>query len=381
MRLQALISYTPMGMPEAHRLPVARQSMLAHASEVAQWVVLLLGWLWLGEQGMRLGWSLASGVLAVALWWMTRLVFRGRDWLARCPPGLVGLCGLLTAGSVHLPSQWQGQGAAHITLLAVALLWGVWSAMVESRGQPRSVEFGRLAWHPPVACAGVILVWRMPGGEHLASGGVSVLLLLCAAVLFVRDLRTATHADGRHSRPPEFQTLLAPSAMGVMMGSLWAGNGWCDGLGWTTDQAAMAHLLVMAGLPTLVAWFLCWPGWRRISPLSQTWLSLVLLAFGALLSLGNGAVLAMLLLSLAWALHRCSLSVQIGAAEVQAPWLACSTALLLGPVLLVWVGATSEFLGPAAMQSALALQGVLAAWQAGRLWRHRRLPTLPLSAT
>jgi hypothetical protein len=48
---------------------------LAHAGEVAQWTLLMLGWLWLGEQGSRLGWSLASGVMAVALLAASGLIF------------------------------------------------------------------------------------------------------------------------------------------------------------------------------------------------------------------------------------------------------------------------------------------------------------------
>ncbi|MEY4662235.1 MAG: hypothetical protein RLZZ239_708, partial [Pseudomonadota bacterium] len=52
----------------------------AHAGEVSQWGVTLLAWLWLGEQGMRLGWGVASGVLAVVVWWTARLAVRGTAW-------------------------------------------------------------------------------------------------------------------------------------------------------------------------------------------------------------------------------------------------------------------------------------------------------------
>ena len=54
-------------MSEASDRLATKHGALSHAGEVAQWVLMLLGWLWLGEQGMRLGWSLASGVLAVSL--------------------------------------------------------------------------------------------------------------------------------------------------------------------------------------------------------------------------------------------------------------------------------------------------------------------------
>jgi hypothetical protein len=75
-------------------------SALTHAREVAHWLVLLLGWLWLGEQGMHWGWPLASGVLAVALWWAVRLLCRGSAWALCCGPWAVGLLGLLTVGGV-----------------------------------------------------------------------------------------------------------------------------------------------------------------------------------------------------------------------------------------------------------------------------------------
>jgi hypothetical protein len=40
---------------------------LVHAGEVAQWSVVLLGWLWLGEQGMRLGCAAAQSRPCVGL--------------------------------------------------------------------------------------------------------------------------------------------------------------------------------------------------------------------------------------------------------------------------------------------------------------------------
>ena len=42
------------------------------ALALARWTALLMGWVWLGAQGQRLGWSVASGVLPVALWWALR---------------------------------------------------------------------------------------------------------------------------------------------------------------------------------------------------------------------------------------------------------------------------------------------------------------------
>ena len=127
-----------------------------------------------------------------------------------------------------------------------------------------------------------------------------------------------------------------------------------------------AHLALMAGLPTLMAWFM-----RRIRPfqadsLLQVRVSLSLLVLSAIMQLGESAahgVLAMLLPSLAWALHCCRQRVPNLLAQPVAPWVGRSCALLLGPVLLLWVGMVGPAHGPWALQIALAVLGVLAAGQ------------------
>jgi hypothetical protein len=100
-------------------------------------------------------------------------------------------------------------------------------------------------------------------------------------------------------------------------------------------------------------------------------LSLVLLALGALMLLGQSALyglLAMLLPSLAWAVH-CSRPRNAWALPVSAsPRWGRGMALGLGPGLLLWVGLASPLHGPLAMQTAMALLGTLAAVQASVLW-------------
>lgn len=363
MQQAALMNCIVMRMSEALPVKLSPNDWLAHAGEVAQWTLLLLGWLWLGEQGSRLGWSLASGVMAVALWWTARLMCRGQAWVFRCPPLLIGLGGLITALGVALTSQLPDQ-AAHLILLMVALLWGLWSAMVETRSQVSTFELGSLAWHPLLAAALVVLVLHLPESAQIKPWAVSFLLTLCAVVLWMRDQRTFRRVAVCRGPQAPIESLLAPSAMGLMMGSLWLDNTWCAGLGWRIDVMVAFHLALMAGLPVMVAGLL--RGWvaSRVSPHAQAQGVLVLLLGGALLLLGSSVwqtVLAIVLPALAWALHCCRPRRFQATASLMSPWIGRSLALLLGPLLLLWVGAASSADGPWPLRAAMLLFGILAA--------------------
>ena len=357
--------------------PTVNPTALAHAGEVAHWVVMLLGWLWLGEQGMRLGWSLASGVLAVALWWAVRILCRGRYWARQSRPLMLGLCGLLTALGVWLPVWMPDTASAHAALLALAVVWGVWGAMIETRSQTSTFRWSRLAWHPLLAGALVALVWSMPDPKMGAPVGQSALLAVCAALLHARERHSAVRVAPCKASAVAHTQLLAPSAMGLMMGALWLGDAWCAGLGWSPEHMVWAHLGLMAGLPALVALSLrCLPDAARLSA-HHAHIGAVLMVLGALMLLGNTAahgLLAMGLPSLAWALH-CSRHGM--APEAQAlgarGWPVLTwrwMALLLGPGFLLGVGVASPHWGPVAMQVALAALGGLAAlWLALSAWR------------
>lgn len=363
MQQAALMNCIVMRMSEALSVKLSPNDWLAHAGEVAQWTLLLLGWLWLGEQGSQLGWSLASGVMAVALWWTARLMCRGQAWVFRCPHLLIGLGGLITALGVALTSQLPDQ-AARLILLMVALLWGLWSAMVETRSQVSTFELGSLAWHPLLAAALVVLVLHLPESAQIKPWAVSVLLTLCAMVLWMRDQRTFRRVAVCRGPQAQIESLLAPSAMGLMMGSLWLDNTWCAGLGWRTDVMVAFHLALMAGLPVMVAGLL--RGWvaSRVSPHAQAQGVLVLLLGGALLLLGSSVwqtVLAIVLPALAWALHCCRPRRFQATASLMSPWIGRSLALLLGPLLLLWVGAASSADGPWPLRAAMLLFGILAA--------------------
>ena len=97
------------------------RALLPRADALAAW--LLLGWL-----GQRLGWSFASGVLPVVVWWAVRcgantVAARGAGPSFRALAG----AGVLLAGVSALPSGT----AALATLLLGAALWGGWSASLQ----------------------------------------------------------------------------------------------------------------------------------------------------------------------------------------------------------------------------------------------------------
>ena len=375
-----------MGMPMSDT-PVALRPVptaLTHAREVAHWLVLLLGWLWLGEQGMQWGWSWASGVLAVALWWAVRLLCRGSALALRCGPWAVGLLGLLTVCGVYGLQSTMTQPWAHGVLLGLAAVWGLWSALIETRSQVSTFELAPVAWHPVLAAALVACCWLWPDGEPFAETGFRVLLAVCTGVLYAHDRCSPSLAPACRGPRTGLQTLLAPSAMGLMMGTLRLGNAWCAGLGWRIEQMVGAHLALMAVLPTLAALVMRGALPSPASAMSQVNASLSLLALGALMLLGNSpvhGVLVMLLPSLAWAVHCCRQRSSVALAQSLAPWMTRSLSLVLGPLLLVAVGAASPQQGPWAMQSALALLGVLAAGQLVFLWSRKQGLHLLSSAT
>ena len=366
MRRVARTSCTGMPMSDTPVAAPQATTALTHAGEVAHWLVLLLGWLWLGEQGMHFGWSWASGVLAVVVWWSVRLLCRGSAWAIACQPLVVGLCAWVTVLGACLLESTMPQPFAHALLLGVAMSWGLWSALIETRSRVSTFQLGPVAWHPLLAASLVGLGWQWSAEAYFKHPGLIVLLALCAGLVYANDRRAATSPIVCRGPRASLQTLLTPSAMGLMMGSLWLGNAWCVNLGWSIQNMVGAHLALMAGLPTLMAWFM-----RRMKPfqadsLLQVRVSLSLLVCGAIMQFGESAahgVLAMLLPSLAWAVHCCRQRAPNLLAKPVAPWVGRSCALLLGPVLLLWVGMVGPAHGPWAMQMALAVLGVLAAGQ------------------
>lgn len=292
-----------------HRLP----DLLRQADALVAWV--LLGWL-----GQRLGWSVASGVLPVVVW-----------WALRCSSATWPAWTAWTAGMrLPLARVWP-------MVAAVALL-------------------SSLAWLP-------------------TSQGALLVLLLSAAMWGVWS--ASLSAAARSSDPT-----LPGQAMGLMMGSLWLSGQWCLGPIWTEVQAVALHLGLMIGVPLLMfGWRHLGPSGRsersgraqRMKHLAASVrlghslrtldIHTALLAAGALLMAWPGAsstgrIAGMVLLVLAWTLSSWHTTAADADANAAPHFLPLPAAV--GPALLLAVGLGAPTQGPVAMQSAWWIIATLA---------------------
>lgn len=107
---------------------------LGHADALAAWV--LLGWL-----GMRLGWSFASGVLPVVLWWAVRTAAEAGHGL-RHEAGVAGLW----LAMLSLAAVASGLAATHglLWLLTAAAGWGLWSATLSGHSHQQPLALAQL---------------------------------------------------------------------------------------------------------------------------------------------------------------------------------------------------------------------------------------------
>ena len=380
----ATISYMVMRMP---RPATSWSSPCA----VAGWVVQILGWLWLGQMGMRLGWSVASGLGAVSLWWAVRWAVRDSPWVMQWRPEMVLGLGVASAGLVGVVAYGASALAAHGVLLILAGIWGLWCAVLEAQLSALNLKgwggaTAPAAWHSALAAVLVGFVWVVPVGAAGPADSVAAALLICGLVLAV-----GLKAEDRSTDPVPGQPLGAeplsrglPSiAMGLMMGSLWLGSEWCANAGLSLGASVALHVALMAVLPAAL-WtvFALYPGWMPNVERRRLWV-LSLLALSALVILllppAHG-VWAMLLLSLAWALdpHRANAPRPVAASQLDlhAPSVSedkralasrlglnatVLSAVLLGPGMLLLVGLNSAASGPQALRGALVMVGALAA--------------------
>ena len=331
------------------------------ALALARWTALLMGWVWLGQQGQRLSWSLASGLTAVVLWWAVRLCLA--HW-ARVQPGLfrssrpvslvLGLC--TAAGALGLSQASTGTPAL-MGLLGLATVWGAWCAALDQQQQnaprcPRSWA----GWPPLIAA---LATWLSvgPGSADGFVGWAAPAMLLVAAMLgewTSRSHRAPALQRACHARASAHP--LPATAMGCMMGSLWLSNAWCTSAGWSSHTVVGLHLALMAVMPALVR-----ADWVpvRLPPVAQRCFPLIGVAAGGGLlwageTLAHGVV-GMLLLALAWNLPNPRQT--SGATPASAIW--SRGAPLLGPAMLLAAGHWSPVSGPAAMAW---VYGALAAW-------------------
>lgn len=316
-------------------------SLRTSALALARWTALLTGWVWLGAQGQRLGWSLASGLLAVALWWALRLVFERRaPWSSVPSRRLLLGSGLATALGAGWVAQAEVNGVSMVALLMVAALWALWSVALDARAMASGRCQRPWAGWPPLVAA--LLAWgSIDPYSWSRAGGVVV-----AGVLFLAvGLAWVSVASDQPVPRRQNTTGLAQTAMGLMMGSLWLSGGWCASIGWPIESVVGLHLALMAVLPAMVRLDLIpkqMPPWAtRVLPLAM------LVAGGSLLSFSLApayGLVGMLLLALAWALPRGSHMEPAGFGPAAWRWLP-----LAGPALLVAVGVWSPTQGPQAM--------------------------------
>jgi hypothetical protein len=345
--------------------PLTRSTWEIPALALARWTALFMGWVWLGQQGQRLSWTLASGLTAVALWWAVRLLaVRWPGWrIGSSRSGLLTL-GLTTATGAMALSQASAGTPALLGLLTLAAVWGAWTAALDSLSLATQRCPCPWAGWPPLLAALTTWVavapWAVSAPEGLVAGAV----LLAATTL------AWSAAPGREPASPRLcaarrssATHLPGTAMGCMMGSLWLSNAWCTSVGWSSHTVVGLHLALMAVMPALVRL----DGLpRHLPPTANRLLPLIGVAAGSGLlwagqTLAHGVV-GMLLLAMAWALP--TPSRQPATAAPPAEWL--QWAPLLGPALLFAVGHWSPSSGPEALAW---VYGVLAAWAATWLLR------------
>lgn len=325
-------------------------SLRIEALALARWTVLLMGWVWLGAQGQRLGWSVASGVLPVALWWALRGLLAHTDLPARLAGRAISLLGALTAGGALIVGQWPASSTGHAALLAQAAVWATWSASLDvplARGACRRRWPG---WPPLLAAALTALCTvGVPGLSD--SVWPAPLVLLFAALLGRR-----TTVPAARNPSPTTASALPATAMGLMMGTLWLSNAWCSAAAGSQATVVLIHLGCMAALPAftrldLVPSHLPTP-WAERLPLAM-----LVMGTGVLLAGSDAAhgLVGMGLLALAWSVHAGRYRQDVSR---PAPHAAVAVAWALGGPGLLWaVGWLSPTAGPAAQQLAYGFIG------------------------
>jgi spore maturation protein SpmB len=270
-------------------------SALRQLDALAAWV--LLGWL-----GMRLGWSVASGVLPLVVWWAVRVSAVRRHGL-RLDVGVAGLW----LSMLSLATAASGLASPHgLSLLLIAAAgWGLWSATLSGHAHERTLPLAQLGmglmmgslWLSSQWClgpgwtdrqavalhlglmAGLPLAVSLAGrftGTRLAVNPRHALLLLAAGALLVATAGTPVgHIAGmalvvfagvlnlqlRDTGPASVLVGLGGPALLLAVGLM------APALGPTALQAAWALVALLATAQALqAAWFV-----RRPISTPQRW--------------------------------------------------------------------------------------------------------------
>ena len=318
---------------------------LGLCASTARWVLILLAWVWLGEQGIQEGWLYASGVWPLVLWWSSRLVARQVPWRADVHLQAVVIRSSGTAAAIFLAAwNFVPDSLSFFMLLMGAVCWGICSGVSEYVQQRSSAQ--QHAASPLVAALVVGALWWAP--HFVASSLVVVTILVCATVAAANASRTACVTPPIHQ-----ESSLAPLAMGLMMGTMWQSNAWCVGLGWSEASGVVAHLLLMGALPAVAMQL---GKVKKLQAQTVQVLTLAMLAVGSLL-LGFADssywVWGMGLHALAWSMQYASaVPVWAAATTHHSKALRASQALVLaaGPVVLWLIGETIQRNGPLVLQ-------------------------------
>ncbi len=339
-----------------------------HGAPTAGWILMLMGWFWLGHQGIQLGWLYASGVIPLVLWWACRIGAKQYARTHAVASSWVFCCGLGAACMLAFTGLNPFANYDYAALNTASVLWGLLLGLTEARSQSLSNQCAQSMWYPLVAAVCVAGMWFMPG----AWSGIGVALAVFACVGLLVSHASSCDAQGASRAHARWSEQLAPMAMGLMMATVWQGHAWCAGTGWSSEDSLLIHLLLVAGLPAIAQWLINrTSNFRHVLHVNawRMW-SLALLVCGSILLASDVAYwfAGMLLQAFAWAFHCVKGSTRSDA--VREHWVLAVSVAGLGPAALLWVGLGIQQQGPVVLQitqlfiamlSACALLRMLAA--------------------
>ena len=194
----------------------------------------LLAWVLLGWLGLRLGWSVASGVLPVVMWWSARRAgASARPRLHALLPWPPWLAVLLLAGLAGLPT---GPWTLALLLLAAGL-WGLSSATLSSPDPSDQEPLSHMTMGLMMGSLWLTSLWCLGPDWNDTEAVLLHLGLMAGTPLLLAILRRATDLNATLTQ----RQLAALVAVGAL---LLAGS---DATTWRL--AGMVLLVLAASLP------------------------------------------------------------------------------------------------------------------------------------